>query len=528
MSPGAGDLPARVHAAFARIVDRLRAHGVPISPDLELRAGEGVFCWCDLDDGHIYVSLPVATDPTAKLKLLFLRTLLGCDSEASLLEALDVILPWILAHELGHHCRWYSKTLTADRWLEEQVANRFASAIAKHDLTADAFDRARGMLTRAFQSLCRELGRADEVTRSFDDVLRSLAASGALSEGATREVDRIAAWLGLSPEALLRAHGTNFSERERIIRDFNDGYTSDVVRYFACQIGWWLTDLESPDHQYLDALVSTHLTAAGAVLPVPSDPNLPSDAVIRAWFTASVCSEGTVSRWFYKRYRRGLLRRIEDAEPTLAARGVPRGLLEWPTADGDDDGIDLLEPLVATSLRPMFPAALRATAHARETVGSSLLEETDRRLWGVAGGGVDAAATRALVDIEALDRTSLFRALPAEVMLELTHIAWRVHAEPGDVLIHRGRRNYDVWLVVDGSLAVEGADGAELLTLGPGDPFGEMSFFTERPRSATVRAKTAATCLVLQAPALRRLGHAHASVFAQMARTLALRLEARR
>jgi ABC-type transport system substrate-binding protein len=48
------------------------------------------------------------------------------------------------------------------------------------------------------------------------------------------------------------------------------------------------------------------------------------------------------------------------------------------------------------------------------------------------------------------------------------------------------------------------------------------------PRSATVRAPTAATCLVLQAPALRRVGHTHASVFAQMARTLALRLEARR
>ena len=528
MSPGVGDLPTRVHVAFAHIVDRLRAHGVPVSPNLELRAGEGVFCWCDYDDGHIYVSLPVATDPTARLKLLFLRTLLGCDSEASLVEALDVILPWVLAHELGHHCRWYTKTLTTDRWLEEQVANRFASANAKHDLTADAFDRARAILARAFQSLSRELGNADEVTRSFDDVLRSLAASGSLSEGATREVDRVAACLGLSPETLLRAHGTNFKERERIIRDFNDGYTSDVARYFACQIGWWLTDLESPDHQYLEALVATHLAAPDSVLPVPTNPNLPSDANISAWFAASAHSEGTVSRWFYKRYRRGLLRRIEDAEPTLASRDVLRGLLEWPPADGGDDGLDLLEPLVTPSLRPIFPASMRGAPHVRDTVGASLPDEADRRLWALAGGGVDAAATHALIDIEVLERSSLFRALPAEVMLELAHIAWRVHAEPGDVLIHRGRRNHDVWLVIDGCVAIEGADGAEIATLGPGDPFGEMAFFTERPRSATARAKTAATCLVLQAPALRRLGHAHASVFAQMARTLALRLEVRR
>jgi hypothetical protein len=141
VNPGLGDLPNRVRSTFAAIVGRLRAHGIPVSPNLELRAGEGVFCWCDLENGHIYVSLPDAAEPTARLKLLFLRTLLGCDSEASLVEALDVLLPWILGHELGHHCRWYAGTLTADRWLEEQVANRFASAIAKNDLTAEGFDR---------------------------------------------------------------------------------------------------------------------------------------------------------------------------------------------------------------------------------------------------------------------------------------------------------------------------------------------------------------------------------------------------
>jgi len=171
---------------------------------------------------------------------------------------------------------------------------------------------------------------------------------------------------------------------------------------------------------------------------------------------------------------------------------------------------------------------LRADAHNRDAVRPLLGEEADQRLWVVAGGGHDTAATRALSNVEALDRTLLFRALPAEVTLELAQLAWRVHASPGDVLIHRGRQNHDVWVVLEGHLAVEGPDAAEVATLGPGDPFGEMSFFTERPRFATVRAKTAAICLVLQAKALRHVGHAHASVFAQMARTLALRLEARR
>jgi hypothetical protein len=366
------------------------------------------------------------------------------------------------------------------------------------------------------------------VTRSFDDVMRSLAASGGLSDGATREVDRVAAWLELSPEALLRAHGTDFSERERIIHDFNEGYTSDVVRYFACQVGWWLTDLESPHQQYLEALAATELGVRDAGLPVPTDRDAPPENLVRGWFAASAASTGTASRWFYKRYRRGLLRRIEDAEPALAKSGVLRGLLEWPVSEGNDDGIDLLEPLVAPALRPLFPTSLRAAARSCGAIGPVLRDEADQRLWAVAGGKEDPAATHALANIEVLDRTLLFRALPAEVTLELARLAWRVCASPGDVLIHRGRRNQDVWLVVEGRLSVEGQDGVEVAVLGPGDPFGEMAFFTERPRSATVRAKTAAVCLVLQASALRHVGHAHASLFAQMARTLALRLEARR
>ncbi len=65
----------------------------------------------------------------------------------------------------------------------------------------------------------------------------------------------------------------------------------------------------------------------------------------------------------------------------------------------------------------------------------------------------------------------------------------------GEILIHEGRPFDAVFIVLDGTLAVEVAalGGKEINRLGCGEIVGEMSFVDSRPPSATVRAIQSST-----------------------------------
>jgi serine/threonine-protein kinase len=65
------------------------------------------------------------------------------------------------------------------------------------------------------------------------------------------------------------------------------------------------------------------------------------------------------------------------------------------------------------------------------------------------------------------------------------------HWQKGDCIISEGELGDTAYVVVTGSLEVHVTDGEDvkvLRALGPGDVFGEMAVFTNRPRSATVIA----------------------------------------
>ena len=56
-------------------------------------------------------------------------------------------------------------------------------------------------------------------------------------------------------------------------------------------------------------------------------------------------------------------------------------------------------------------------------------------------------------------------------------------------LIERGRAVENLYILLDGELAVSGEHNAHIATLLPGEIVGEMSFIDERPPSASVIAK---------------------------------------
>ena len=70
----------------------------------------------------------------------------------------------------------------------------------------------------------------------------------------------------------------------------------------------------------------------------------------------------------------------------------------------------------------------------------------------------------------------------------------RVYAADEVVFAH-GARGTSMFVVVNGRVAVERADGSRLAELGPGEFFGEMALVGEGVRAATVRALDAATQL---------------------------------
>jgi signal transduction histidine kinase len=103
-----------------------------------------------------------------------------------------------------------------------------------------------------------------------------------------------------------------------------------------------------------------------------------------------------------------------------------------------------------------------------------------------------------------LGEVPLFHELDVE---DLSRIAARARLEsvaPGTVVIEEGSAPAAMYVVVEGELAVT-KRGMALNTCGPGDLLGELSALENRPRTATVTARTACKLVVLDIAALHEL-----------------------
>ena len=110
--------------------------------------------------------------------------------------------------------------------------------------------------------------------------------------------------------------------------------------------------------------------------------------------------------------------------------------------------------------------------------------------------------------VAALRRSRLFAELPDEDVDALARASRRVDLEPGEVLLEEGSPPDAMFVVTSGELEVtRRATGSPLLlnVVGPGDLIGELGVAHGRPRSATVRARTAVRAQRIGASALDRL-----------------------
>jgi hypothetical protein len=161
---GAATLFELGRRSLVMLKDELARCGIPVDPKLELRRGEGVLCYYNLNDGHIYLSLPDPATPHGKFELLFFRALIHFDNTAEVMRLLELIIPWLIAHEVGHHLRHKFGLYTADQWREEAIANQLAIAFTRQRLSTAELEEVQDALARAIAGISRTLASAPETT----------------------------------------------------------------------------------------------------------------------------------------------------------------------------------------------------------------------------------------------------------------------------------------------------------------------------------------------------------------------------
>lgn len=530
---------------FEKFLAEFAVYGVEADPGIELRQGNGVLCYYSLEDRHIYLSVPDFSQPIGKFQALFLRSLLGCDSNETLFRFLRLFLPHIIAHELAHHYRHRYDMFGDSPWQEEQIANKLSVAVIKHRLSPEEKAFAKSFLRRAIETLSAKMEEKNIAVDSYHSVLHALNVSGQVGVADFENIELLQTALGVDSEEFLKGSGQLATEveerlehRDDLIDSIDHEYTSDQIKYIYYHVGWLYLDLNSRETEYVDEFARNYLNLKFELLPrIEPGSDAPTDQAIQACFKAYQLSQprsDTAGRYFYKRYRSLLLAKLQSVELTATAhndrlkREVSLILESW--SGETTDTLDYIAQLAPSKLRHLFPHLIGDHLEADLSPADHLPAETDRRLWVHAvNGDEDKAAANTLHRLALLDRTDIYRGLPIEVLLKLIACLSLVRFAPDEPVIWQNERNDDVYILIEGKLEVL-IDQAEQSTkvgeINPNEIFGEIAFFTEDPRYATVRAIEPSKCYVLTDADLQLLAYEHPNILMQMAGVLAKRLAA--
>lgn len=135
------------------------------------------------------------------------------------------------------------------------------------------------------------------------------------------------------------------------------------------------------------------------------------------------------------------------------------------------------------------------------------------------------------VEPEFLAQIPIFGGLSEAVLVKILGATEEVHVAVGATVIREGDVAVSMFVVRDGELEIckSGRNGAEfcLAVLKRGDCVGEMSLIDIQPRSATVRALSPATLLVLDHKAIARLYQSDLEVYTLLVLNIAREISRR-
>ena len=99
--------------------------------------------------------------------------------------------------------------------------------------------------------------------------------------------------------------------------------------------------------------------------------------------------------------------------------------------------------------------------------------------------------------LEMLSTFSFFQAMEKGHLKEIIDRLQQKLYSSGQVIVQKGKPGKFLYIILSGSVSVLDDDGVTLATLQRGEIFGEMSLFSGKPASATIRANDAVRVLLL-------------------------------
>jgi CRP-like cAMP-binding protein len=102
--------------------------------------------------------------------------------------------------------------------------------------------------------------------------------------------------------------------------------------------------------------------------------------------------------------------------------------------------------------------------------------------------------------IALLERSPVFAGLSRRLLGRLTTVLFEKAYAPGEVVFEEGDPGKALFIVLEGQVAITRTrpGGVQMLvTLGPGESFGELALIDELPRSAAARVTEASRLLIL-------------------------------
>ncbi len=118
---------------------------------------------------------------------------------------------------------------------------------------------------------------------------------------------------------------------------------------------------------------------------------------------------------------------------------------------------------------------------------------------------------------------SLLQVLPPDQLESVLGLFQEIVLSEGAILIRKGEKNHNLYIVLDGELIVE-SGGVQLATLGQGEMCGEMSYLGADVAVSTVKAKKKAKVLAIAGDLFGSLLGSNGEIQSFMAQLLAGRL----
>jgi CRP/FNR family transcriptional regulator, cyclic AMP receptor protein len=106
--------------------------------------------------------------------------------------------------------------------------------------------------------------------------------------------------------------------------------------------------------------------------------------------------------------------------------------------------------------------------------------------------------------LDLIKRVPLFSAASKQELAEIAGIADEIDLPEGKVLIAEGDTGREFFVLIEGSADVE-RGGKKVVSIGPGDFFGEISLIAKTPRNATITTTSPVRALVITDRAFRQL-----------------------